>query len=165
MTPQPIQKSTRRNAIAKRDGARPPEIKVLYALKSAAFPAGRMLIASPLTLHAIISNVPRGHVLRFSALRDALARQFEADYTCPVTTGIFLRIVADAAEEERANGAVDVMPWWRMVRDDGSLLQKLPGGVARQAALLSLEGVTIRFERGVPRRVDSVAAIAHTPTV
>lgn len=163
MTPQPIQKSTRRAAIAKRDDTREPQIKVLHAPKSPAFPAGRMLIASPLTLRAIISNVPRGYVLKFSALREALARQFDTDYTCPVTTGIFLRIAADAAEEDRADGADDVMPWWRMVRDDGSLFEKLPGGLARQAALLSLEGVTIHIERGVPRRVDSVAAIAYTP--
>ena len=104
-------------------------------------------------------------MLRFGALRNALARQFNADYTCPVTTGVCLRTIADAAEEERANSAVDVMPWWRMVRDDGSFFEKLPGGVARQAALLAQEGATIRFERGVPPRVQFVAAIAHSPTV
>ena len=48
----PVERLRYDAAMAKRDGARAPETTVLYALKSPAFPAGRMLIASPLTLLA-----------------------------------------------------------------------------------------------------------------
>ena len=131
MTAKHAGKSAMRGAIAKRDNHRAPHVKVLVEAKSAAFPAGRMLIPSPLALQDIVATVPPGRVITVSALRKALARRFRADYTCPVTAGIVLRIGADAAEEDRANGAADVMPWWRVVRDDGSLFEKFPGGAAR----------------------------------
>jgi 6-O-methylguanine DNA methyltransferase, DNA binding domain len=152
-----------RSAIAKRDGHRAPEVKVLHEAKSTAFPAGRMLIASPLALQDVIATVPTGRVMTVSVLRQTLARKFDADYACPVTTGIFLRITADAAEEERTNGASDIMPWWRVVRDDGSLFEKLPGGAARQAKLLANEGAAIERVRGVPGRVASVERLAFVP--
>ena len=152
-----------RGAIAKRDNHRAPEIRVLHEAKSTAYPAGRMLIASPLALQEIITAVPRGRILTLTALRHALARRYNADYTCPITTGILLRIAADAAEEDRANGTTDVMPWWRAVRDDGALFEKLPGGAAGQARLLGHEGATIELKRGVPSRVSAVEGLALLP--
>jgi alkylated DNA nucleotide flippase Atl1 len=133
-------RSRRKSAVDKRDGAREPYVKVLAEAKSTAFPAGKMLIASPLAVQRIVDTIPSGRVMTFSALRAALATQYGADYTCPITTGIFFRIVADAAEEERMLGAATVVPWWRVVRDDGSLFEKLPGGAARQAKALRAEG-------------------------
>ena len=142
-------------------GCSAPHEKVLVEAKSAAFPAGRILIPSPLALQDVVATVSPGRVITVSALREALARSFGADYTCPVTTGIVLRIGADAAEEDRGNGATDVMPWWRVVRDDGSLFEKFPGGAARHAARLAQEGVAIHREGGIPRRV---ADIVHRTT-
>ena len=156
-------KTTQHSAIARRDNHRAPEIRVLHEAKSTAYPAGRMLIASPLALQDIITSVPRGRILTLTALRLALARRYKADYTCAITTGIFLRIAADAAEEDRANGATDVMPWWRVVRDDGALFEKLPGGAAGQARLLGHEGASIELKRGVPSRVSAVDGLAFLP--
>jgi 6-O-methylguanine DNA methyltransferase, DNA binding domain len=140
----PAAPSRRKSATAKRDGHRAPYMKVLTEAKSTAFPAGRMLIPSPLAVQHVVQQVP-------------------ADYTCPITTGIFLRIVADAAEEERSAGADNHVPWWRVVRDDGALMEKLPGGRARQAKALATEGVTIEMQRGVPTRVANVDDVAWVP--
>jgi alkylated DNA nucleotide flippase Atl1 len=161
----PTQPSTsrRRTARDKRDNTPAPHVVVLTAPKGAAFPAGRMLIASPLEIQRIVLQIPAGRVLTTGDLRAALAARFEADYTCPVTTGIFLRIAADAAQEERELGAAEGMPWWRVVRDDGALNDKLPGGVARQAEHLRAEGVEVQQVRGVPKRVADVAAVRWTP--
>ena len=54
--------------------------------------------------------------------------------TCPITTGIFVRIAAEAAEEQLEQGIERVTPYWRVVRDDGSLIARFPGGAARLRA-------------------------------
>jgi alkylated DNA nucleotide flippase Atl1 len=149
------------SAIDKRDSAAPPKVEVLTVAKGNNYPPGRMLVSSPLELDAIVRRIPSGRVLTMGALRDALARNHRADYTCAITTGIFLRIVAEAAEEERAAGA-RVAPYWRVVRDDGTLNDKLPGGVEAQARVLSAEGVTVLHLGKLPR-VTEVSHFAWTP--
>ena len=60
--------------------------------------------------------------------------------TCPLVTGIFLRIVAEAAEEDARGGKPEITPYWRVVRDDGSLNDRFPGGPSAQARRLEAEG-------------------------
>jgi len=72
--------------------------------------------------------VPQGHVMTFTQLRAELAARAGAQAACPLTTGIFLRLVAEEAEEQLAAGASRVAPWWRLVRDNGALSDKAPGG-------------------------------------
>lgn len=71
-----------------------------------------------------------------------------ADVTCPLTSGIFVRIVAEAAEEDRRNGKKRITPYWRVVKDDGSLKDKFPGGAKAQAKLLRAEGHAIQAGKG-----------------
>jgi alkylated DNA nucleotide flippase Atl1 len=132
-----------RTAIEKRDQTGPAKVEVLTASKGNNYPPGRMLVSTPRELDAIIRRIPEGRVLPLGNLRAALARDHRADYTCPTTTGIFLRVVADAAEEERAAGGKRLAPYWRVVRDDGTLIDKLPGGTAAQARMLEREGVHV----------------------
>jgi alkylated DNA nucleotide flippase Atl1 len=101
-----------------------------------------MLIASPLAVAEAVEQVPAGRVITMGGLRAQLAERYGAEYTCPLTTGIFLRIAAEAAVEEGDGGRQT--PYWRVVRDDGRLLDKLPGGAAAQAKLLLAEGVGCR---------------------
>lgn len=150
-----------RTAIDKRDHGAPPRIENVTVAKPSA-PVGRMLIASPLAVEAIIRRVPEGRVVTMGALRAALARDHRADYTCPLTTGIFLRVVAEAAEEERAAGRGPLAPYWRVVRDDGALIDKLPGGVAAQARALDAEGVVV-LRLGATPRVTEVEHFAWSP--
>jgi alkylated DNA nucleotide flippase Atl1 len=148
-------------AIDRRDGHASPVVKRLDAPRGRLYPPGDMLVASPLAIDAIVRRIPRGRVCTLVALREALAAAHGADYTCPMTTGIFLRIAAEAAEEERAMGARDVTPWWRVVRETGALLEKVPGGAVRQRVLLEGEGVAMRSGRGAV--VADVAWVAWTP--
>jgi alkylated DNA nucleotide flippase Atl1 len=69
-----------------------------------------------------------------------LARASQADVACPITTGIFVRIAAETAAEDARNGKVRITPYWRVIRDDGKLLEKLPGGPSAQAEHLAAEG-------------------------
>lgn len=142
----PTKKSSqRRSAVAKRDGAAEPVVKTMDRAMGSNYPPGRMLIASPQSIEAAVMAIPRGQVLTLPALRARLAKQFKADYTCPITTGIFLRIAAEAALEE---GRADAVPVWRVVRENGACLDKLPGGPEAQAARLAKEGVPMTQRRG-----------------
>lgn len=117
-------------------------VEVLVDTKSATYPPGRMLIPTPVAVDEIVRTIPKGEVLTTGRLRQVLAAKNDADYTCPMTTGIFLRIAAEYAEEQRLNGVKKISPYWRVIRDDGSLIDKLPGGISHQAELLSTEGFT-----------------------
>ena len=147
------------NAVRKRDTARAPEIKVLADRLSPLYPAGAMLVASPLAVAEEVERVPAGRVMTMSQLRERLASRFAADYTCPMTTGIFLRTAAEAVRDEGDGGRQT--PYWRIVRDDGKLLDKLPGGPAAQAKLLLAEGVECRAVSEKSWRVVDLAAYAH----
>jgi alkylated DNA nucleotide flippase Atl1 len=107
---------------------------------------GMMLIPTALEVDAMIRKIPRGQVSTLAQIRKRLARWHNAEVTCPLVTGIFLRIVAEAAEEDRAAGRADITPYWRVVREDGRLIAKFPGGVERQAEQLRAEGHPV--ERG-----------------
>ena len=77
-----------------------------------------------------------------------MAKDFKVDSTCPLTTGIFVRIAAETAEEDLRVGKSEITPYWRVIRDDGSLNEKFPGGVDAQTARLREEGHTIEPGKG-----------------
>jgi alkylated DNA nucleotide flippase Atl1 len=62
-----------------------------------------------------------------------------------LTTGIFAWISANAAEEQKQQGAADITPYWRTLKTGGFLNEKYPGGLESQKLLLEQEGhVVIR---------------------
>jgi len=75
-----------------------------------------------------------------SQIREYLAARYAVDTACPLATGIFVRIAAEAAEEDARAGKARITPYWRVVKEDGSLYPKFPGGVSRQAERLRAEG-------------------------
>jgi hypothetical protein len=112
------------------------------------FLVGKMLIPKPLDIDALIHRVPKGKLATVIQIRDKLARDAQANCCCPLTTGIFLRIVAEVAEEDLRSGKKEVTPYWRVVRADGSLNERFPGGVQAQANRLEEEGHIIDLKRG-----------------
>ncbi len=94
----------RRSAIDRRDHSPEPQVQVITTAKSANYPVGKMLISSPREIDRVVCGIRKGRVMRMGELRQHLAALHGDDYTCPLTTGIFVRIVAEAAEEERALG-------------------------------------------------------------
>jgi alkylated DNA nucleotide flippase Atl1 len=119
------------------------------------FGVGTMLVPSPGEVEAFIRTVPEGLITTVSEIRAFLAGEHSADVTCPLTTGIFIRIAAEAAEEETRAGAAKITPYWRVLKDDGSLNPKFPGGVGRQAERLRAEGH--RIVPGTGKRPPRVA--------
>jgi len=120
------------------------------------FGPGTMLIAKPLDVDALVRRVREGKLVTQSQIREKLAKDFDADTTCPMTTGIFLRIAAEAAEEDLHAGRESITPYWRVIKADGSLNAKFPGGVEAQAARLREEGHSIQPGIGKkPPRVEN----------
>ena len=121
---------------------------------------GTMLIPSPLDVQAFVRGIPEGSVTTVSEIRNALARKYVANTTCPLVMGISLRLTAEAAEESAATGKPDGAPYWRVVKDDGSLNPKFPGGTERQTERLRAEGH--RISPGSGKRPARVVLAPNT---
>ena len=125
-----------------------PKVVEIPATMARRFGTGKMLIPKPLDVDALIRKVRKTRLVTQSEIRSRLARDFNADVTCPITTGIFLRIAAEAAEEDLRLGRKRITPYWRVIREDGSLNEKLPGGAEGQSRLLKQEGHKLEPGRG-----------------
>lgn len=90
----------------------------------------KMLIATPKILDDYIRQIPSGTETSLKTIRNDLAIELNADKTCPVTTGIFLRIVAEKAYEEWQNGTPlnSITPFWRVIDKKAPIVKKLSFG-------------------------------------
>jgi alkylated DNA nucleotide flippase Atl1 len=156
---------TRKSWREKMDPPNLPKLVAIPPRMQKRFGAGAMLVPSPREVEACIRNVRKGSVTTVSQIRRFLAAKHSADVTCPLTTGIFVRIAAEAAEENRSAGKTKITPYWRVLKDDGSLNPKFPGGANRQAEKLRAEGHRIVAGPGtrplrVPLREFSASGVA-----
>lgn len=117
-----------------------PKIVEIPPRMQGRFGKGTMVIPRPLDVDGLIRKVPKGKLVTVFQLRQELARRSKVDVACPLTTGIFVRIAAEAAEEERRAGKKAITPYWRVLTHEGRLNPKFPGGVAAQKKNLLAEG-------------------------
>lgn len=103
----------------------------------------RMYFAPPITYDEIMKTIPHGKVITVGAIRDYLAQKNNADFTDPITAGIFVSIAAWASFQRTE----DETPYWRTLKANGELNAKYPGGVEAQKEKLEAEGHTI-VEKG-----------------
>jgi alkylated DNA nucleotide flippase Atl1 len=96
----------------------------------------KMLIAEPMAYNNVMAKIPKGKLTTTVDIRAYLARLAKADFTCPLTAGIFTNIAANASAERGSNE----IPYWRTLKKDGELNEKYPGGTASQKELLESEG-------------------------
>ena len=122
--------------------------------------ANTMAIASPREIYSFIQEVPAGRVATLVDLQSAVARKHGAEIACPLTTGIFTWITANASEDLEARQPGSGAPYWRILKRDGSLNPKYPGGVKGQAARLAEEGVTCE-KRGAKTIVPGLQNIRY----
>ena len=89
-----------------------------------------MYIASPRVIADYIASIPRGRTRSIEQMRNDLSRQNEASATCPVTTAIYLRIVAELALDGLNKGQppAAVTPFWRVVEPGGKIARRLSCG-------------------------------------
>jgi alkylated DNA nucleotide flippase Atl1 len=120
-----------------------PKVEVITEKLSRLWGSGTVVIPAPLEVDAYMRKVPAGKVTTINEIRQALAKKHGATIGCPITTGIFAWIAANAAEEAKMEGKTDTTPYWRTLKVKGMLNEKYPGGTDIQTMLLEQEGHTV----------------------
>ena len=87
-----------------------------------------MFVATPKIVDDYVNQLPVGQFISMPELRADLAIEHDCDATCPLTTAIFLRLVAEAALEQLESGSEieNVTPFWRVVAPGDQVSSRLP---------------------------------------
>jgi hypothetical protein len=123
-----------------RDSKGLPGVEKITDKMSKRWGEGTVVIPAPMEVDEMMRKVPKGELVTSKEVRAALAKKHGATIGCPLTTGIFTWIAANAAEEERKEGQRDITPYWRTLKTGGVINPKYPGGVEAQKKLLEKEG-------------------------
>lgn len=127
-----------------RDNKDMPKIQTITDAKSIEkYGGNKMYFAPPMDYDKVMRRVPRGKVITVGTIREYFAGLSGADFTEPITAGIFVSIAAWASSQRTG----DETPYWRTLKADGELNPKYPGGVAAQKEKLEAEGHII-IQRG-----------------
>ena len=114
-----------------------PKIQLISDARSIEkYGGSRMYFAPPIDYDRAMRRVPFGKVTTVGTIRALFARQNGADFTEPITAGVFVSIAAWAS----AQRAGDETPYWRTLKANGELNEKYPGGGAAQREKLAAEG-------------------------
>lgn len=117
-----------------------PKIQIITDPKSIEKYGGeRMYFAPPLAYDEVMKKIPRGKLITVGMIREYFAQNNGADFTDPITAGIFVSIAAWASYQR----AEDETPYWRTLKANGELNEKYPGGAQAQKARLEAEGHTV----------------------
>lgn len=86
-----------------------------------------MFIGSPGVIANYIARIPAGETRTIERMRNELARRNDAQATCPVTTAIFLKVVAEVALDELRAGRppAKVVPFWRIIAPGSKIAGRL----------------------------------------
>ena len=103
----------------------------------------RMYLAPPCDYDAVMKRVPKGKLITVGVIREYFAKHNNADFTDPITAGIFCSIAAWASFQRDEN----ITPYWRTLKNNGELNPKYPGGIDEQKKQLEIEGFTV-IEKG-----------------
>ena len=123
-----------------RDSKDMPKIQIITDRKSIEkYGGNKMYFAPPLAYDRVMKRVPYGRVTTVGEIREYFAKQSGADFTEPITAGIFVSIAAWASHQRSG----DETPYWRTLKANGELNEKYPGGLESQKEKLEAEGHTI----------------------
>ncbi|MCZ8087421.1 MAG: hypothetical protein ACK5WW_08775 [Brevundimonas sp.] len=122
-------------------GAKPPHVVMLHTDFAGVRAGNTMLISSPGDIANYLSRIPRGETRTIERLRNELARKAGAQAMCPVTTAIYLRVVAEVALRDLEEGKpIDqVTPFWRVVTPDSKVAKKLSCSPDHVSHLIALD--------------------------
>lgn len=117
-----------------------PKFQIIEDQKSIEkYGGNKMYFAPPIEYDKVMKLVPYGKVITIGQIRDYFAKISGADFTEPITAGIFVSIAAWASYQRVENET----PYWRTLKADGELNPKYPGGIEEQRVKLEDEGHTI----------------------
>ena len=100
-----------------------PKIQIVKDEKTRKkYGGNKMFFAPPLYYDKLMKKVPKGKLITVGQMRDYLAKKNNADFTDPMTAGIFVNIAAWASYQRNT----DITPYWRTLKSDGELNVKYP---------------------------------------
>lgn len=99
-----------------------------------------VVIPAPIEVNDIMKKVPKGKLITINQIREILAKRHCATIGCPITTGIFAWVAANAAEEIAKEDKPAATPYWRTLKTGGEINHKYPGGIQAQKKVLVKEG-------------------------
>jgi len=122
--------------------AKAPHVVMLHTDFAGVKAGNTMLISSPGEIANYLSRIPKDETRTMDRMRNELARKAGANAMCPVTTAIYLRVVAEVALADLAEGKrlEQVVPFWRVVLPGSKVAQKLSCGPDHLAHLAALDG-------------------------
>lgn len=127
------------NAMLRKDTGM-PKIQIVTAPATIQKYGGeKMFFAPPADYDKLMKTIPFGKVITVGKIRDYFAKQNHADFTDPITAGIFVSIAAWASDQRTD----DETPYWRTLKANGELNPKYPGGTEAQKLKLEAEGHTV----------------------
>ena len=115
---------------------------------------GYILIPSPIDIERLINQSKQGELLTVDMIREHLANAKGLRLTASAPTNIYLKKIALASIEEEQQGKDYFTPYWRVLKENGLINEKFPGGYEKQQELLEKEGHTIELygkRKKVPR--------------
>ena len=120
-----------------RDSRGMPKFQTITDQKSIEkYGGSRMYFAPPTDYDKVMRQVPCGKVITVGKIREYFAKLSGADFTEPITAGVFVSIAAWASYQR----GKDETPWWRTLKANGELNPKYPGGAEAQKEKLEAEG-------------------------
>ncbi|HEY9059958.1 MAG TPA: methylated DNA-protein cysteine methyltransferase [Pseudobacteroides sp.] len=121
-----------------------PKVEPIEEKMTKRLGVGSMVIPAPTEVDELMHTVEKGKLITTDIIREKLAKKHGATVTCPLTTGVFTKIEAFAAEENIIGGKTDVTPYWRTLKSKGELNEKFPGGTDNHKMLLEMEGHMVK---------------------
>ena len=116
-----------------------PRVEAITEKMSKRWGTGTVVIPAPKEVDEIMGKIPEGKLITMNQIRAILAQKHRATIGCPMATGLFAWIAANAAGEAVAEGKKNTTPYWRTLKAGGVINPKYPGGVEAQTKLLEDE--------------------------
>lgn len=117
-----------------------PKFQIITDQKSIEkYGGSKMYFAPPIDYDKVMKKIPFGKLITIKEIRDYFEELNDADFTEPITAGIFVSIAAWANNQR----SEDETPFWRTLKANGELNAKYPGGVETQKEKLESEGHAI----------------------
>lgn len=82
-----------------------------------------VVLVQPSEVNEVMKKVPEGKLITLNGICKILAKKHKAQYCCTLTTGIFVTVAANAAEETGSN-----VPYWRTIKTTESLMRNIRVG-------------------------------------
>lgn len=127
------------NAMMNDNKDMPKYVKITDEASIKKYGGDNMYFAPPKHYDEIMKKIPFGYLTTVKEIRKYFAKVNNADFTDPITAGIFTSIVAWASYQRDT----DETPYWRVLKNDGELNPKYPEGILLQKKKLESEGHTI----------------------